>query len=276
MSRSGPDPAILRFRPSAAAGRTFRISREPKGARRSSKPVIDKKATLERSACPGQQLDGFEGRHRSDNARDRADDADPRAGLRIRWGGGNQTAIAGLTDKHADLTAPSSERPRHEGDAKSQTGVADGEPGGEVVGPVDHQIAAAQQPLCIFRVQPLKPWFDLNMRIEQAEFRRTGLDLGSSDGVRVEDDLALKVRQGDMVIIDQSQRSDARSRQIEGGGRPDPAEAHQPHPRRLQTLLPRPADLGQHQLTRVALDFFVCELHRLRIGAAEPKVTYGA
>ncbi|MNR11790.1 hypothetical protein D3C85_1281080 [compost metagenome] len=84
-------------------------------------------------------------------------------------------------------------------------------------------------------------------------------DLGTCGVGGGEDDLALQVRQGDRVVVDQAERPDPGGGQIEGGGRADAAQADDQDTGALQGLLARPADLGQHQLTSVAVDLLVGE-----------------
>ena len=99
------------------------------------------------------------------------------------------------------------------------------------------------------------------MRVEGAQGAGPGLDLRTAEIGGIEGDLALEIGQGDRVVVDQSQRADAGRRALSGGGGPDSAQADQPHARGLQTLLPRPADLGQHQMAGIAFDFIVGEGH---------------
>ena len=73
--------------------------------------------------------------------------------------------------------------------------------------------------------------------------------------------LPLQVGEADDVRIDQGDMADARRGQVERRRRAQAAGADDQHPRRLQRLLPRAADLAQHQVAGVALDLLVGETH---------------
>ena len=105
--------------------------------------------------------------------------------------------------------------------------------------------------------QAFRNRLDMNMRVQRAQGLRAGLHLGAADIDGGEGDLALKVRQGDGVVIDQPQDANPRRCQIKRRRRADPAKADQGDARGLQPLLPRSAHLGKHQMAGVALDFVV-------------------
>ena len=65
-------------------------------------------------------------------------------------------------------------------------------------------------------------------------------------------DLALEVRRVDAVVVDDAEPADARRREIEGGGRAEPAGAHEQYARLEQLQLAFLADLGDQQVPAVA------------------------
>ncbi len=69
----------------------------------------------------------------------------------------------------------------------------------------------------------------------------------------VVDHLALQVGEVDDVIVDDAERADARSREVEGGGRAQAAGAEQQHLGVEQLLLALDPDLVQQQMARVAV-----------------------
>ena len=90
--------------------------------------------------------------------------------------------------------------------------------------------------------------------------RRLGaFALAPADGRGVVDDLPLQIGQRNRVVIDDAERADAGGGEIFEHRRAEPAGADHQHPRALQPLLPRTADLRQHDVARVALQFFVGE-----------------
>ena len=60
----------------------------------------------------------------------------------------------------------------------------------------------------------------------------------------------------DRVVIDDAERADPGRGEILDERRAEPAGADDQHPRRLQLLLPRPADIGEHDMAGVTGDFF--------------------
>ena len=69
------------------------------------------------------------------------------------------------------------------------------------------------------------------------------------------DDLPLQVRQRHRVVVDHAERADAGGRQIHQHRRAEPARADHQHARALERRLTGPADLAQHDVARVALQF---------------------
>ncbi len=100
------------------------------------------------------------------------------------------------------------------------------------------------------------------MRVQGVEAFGARLDLGAVGVVGSEGDLALQVRQGHRIVVDQPQRAHAGGGQIEGGRVAHPAHADNQHAGALQRLLAGAADLGQHQLAGVTLDLFVGKANR--------------
>ena len=97
--------------------------------------------------------------------------------------------------------------------------------------------------------------FGRDIGIEATDGTRRTVALAVAHGVRVMDDLALQVRQRDMVVVDDAQRPDAGRREVLQHGRAESAGSDHEHARAFQLLLAGAADLGQHDVTRVALEF---------------------
>ena len=75
----------------------------------------------------------------------------------------------------------------------------------------------------------------------------------------VVDDLPLQVGQRHRVVVDDAERADAGGREILQHRRAEPAGADDQHARALQLLLARAADLRQHDVARIALEFFAAK-----------------
>ena len=76
---------------------------------------------------------------------------------------------------------------------------------------------------------------------------------GDADAVGRVDDLALQVREVDLVVVDDAERADAGGREVERGRRAEPAGAEQQHLRLQQLGLALEPDLRDQQVARVAL-----------------------
>ena len=77
------------------------------------------------------------------------------------------------------------------------------------------------------------------------------------------DDLALQVRHLDRVVVDQHQRSNARSSEVERRRRPQTTEADDECRRIEQRLLARHVELRQHDLPAVAKQLVVVHVAAL-------------
>ena len=66
----------------------------------------------------------------------------------------------------------------------------------------------------------------------------------------------MQIRKRDGVVIDDSERPDARARKILQRRRAEASRAHDEDARALQLVLTGSADAAQHDLAGVALNFF--------------------
>ncbi len=97
---------------------------------------------------------------------------------------------------------------------------------------------------------------DRHMRIEPRDRARGAFDLRRTDVVGRMDDLPLQIRQRHRIVVDHAERPDAGRRQIHQRRRAEPARADHQNARALERRLTGPADLAQHDVARVALQFF--------------------
>ena len=80
------------------------------------------------------------------------------------------------------------------------------------------------------------------------------------------DDLALQVGEIDRVVVDHAQSADAGGGEILQERRAEPAGADHQHARGDQPRLADAADLGQHDVARVAADLRLGEVGQRRHG----------
>ena len=101
--------------------------------------------------------------------------------------------------------------------------------------------------------------------------------LGRADVGGAVERLALEVGEVDGVAVDDRQPADARAGERGDDGGADPARADDGDARGLEAVLPDPADLGQDDVARVAVEFVVGERHGLAdAGASRSRRRRGA
>src|SRR6476620_5831059 len=104
---------------------------------------------------------------------------------------------------------------------------------------------------------------DFHMRVEAADRAGSTLHLGLADLRGGVDHLALQVGECDRVIIDDTDRADARCSQVKQRRRTEPAGADNQYARSLERSLTRAADLLQHDMAGIAFKLLWAEHRRL-------------
>ena len=184
----------------------------------------------------------------------------------------DEAAVAGHVRfpaaEQADLALELDGRRRHQRDVQPGRGIAERQPGREIVAPVQDQVVAADQLFNIVAVEPVLHRNGIDPRIESA------CKIGGEQGFQVaelvvaEDRLALEVRTLDLAVVDDRQPSDTGAGKRRDRGAADPTGADHCDLRRLQPPLPDSADLRQDDMPGVAVEFVAAELgHR----PVEPK-----
>ena len=141
----------------------------------------------------------------------------------------------------------------HHRDAELHRGVVHQEPGGEVVGAVDHRVVALEDVHDVAGVEAHVVGDDVDVRVEGGEGLLRRVDLAVADAVHVVEDLALEVGLVDHVHVDDAERADASGSQVQGSRRAEAAGAEQQDLGVEQLLLAGLADLGQEQVALVAV-----------------------
>ena len=124
---------------------------------------------------------------------------------------------------------------------------------GEVVGAVDDHVVAVDDVEHVVGAEAdvVRDHVDVGVQLGEGLLRR--VDLALADAVHVVQDLALQVRRVDDVHVDDAERADARSREVERGGRAEAARTEQQHAALEQLLLAGLADLGKEDVAAVAV-----------------------
>ncbi len=99
------------------------------------------------------------------------------------------------------------------------------------------------------------------MGIDRPRGAGGGLGFGNAHILGPVGDLALEIGEGNLIEIDHPDGADARRRQIEDNRASQPAGPHHQHPRRLEPGLPHTPHLAQHDMARVAFQFFIGKGH---------------
>ena len=253
-----------------AAERIVRVPRitqrlEPHRAR------IDHQQPSDQAFAEADDLaDHFQRHHRAEDARQRAENAGFRAG-RHRAGRrrlGKQAAIGrvaravGARLVRAQRGERAVEGADRGGDQRlvgEVASVGDQIARGEIVGAVGDDVVARNQIERVRRGQPRHVGFHRHMRIEPRDGRLRAVDLAHADVAGRKDHLPLQIRQRHAVVIDHAERADAGRGEIEQHRRAEPAGADHQHARGLELGLARAADLAQHDVARIAFEFFCIE-----------------
>ena len=143
-----------------------------------------------------------------------------------------------------------------------EAGVGDGVAGGEIVAAVEHDVPVGDQRARVGLVEPPLDLDHFDMRIEARDRLRGAVDLLAADVAGRVQHLAMQIGERDDVVVDDPERADAGAGEILQRRRAEPAGPDRQRARRLELVLPRPADAAQHDLPRIALDLFLAEFHR--------------
>src|ERR1700737_2510454 len=106
---------------------------------------------------------------------------------------------------------------------------------------------------------------DAHAGIDCGECRARALYLEVADALGRMDDLALQIGQVDPVRSGDADRPDPGGPEVEQHGRAEPAGADDEHARLQQPDLALLADLVEDQVTGVALELLLAQLHRSQI-----------
>jgi hypothetical protein len=142
---------------------------------------------------------------------------------------------------------------RHQRQREDHAGVVDQITRRQAVGAIQHQVVLAEQLAHVGCLELGAVCNDADGRVQRCEALRAGIRLGSAELAGVEQHLALQVGQLDAVAVEESQRSAAGRRQIQGRGGAEAAGPDDEHARRLELLLASRPDLEKRQVTLVAL-----------------------
>ena len=123
--------------------------------------------------------------------------------------------------------------------------------GRKVVAAVEYQVVTGQNRPCVFRSNSLRPTFERGVGREGREPLPGCSALGHSDLSFGVEHLSLEVALAHRVRVGQPDASHAGSRQVEGGGRAEPADADDQHRSLRQSALPPLPYFRQHRLPRV-------------------------
>ena len=126
---------------------------------------------------------------------------------------------------------------------------------GEIVRAVSDDVVLRNQIERVAGIEPRHMRLDLHMRIEPLDRRFGAVDLAQAHIGRGVDDLTLQVGQRHRVVVDDAQSADAGRGEIQQDRRAEAAGADDQHPRGLEPGLARAADLAQHDMARITLEF---------------------
>ena len=140
---------------------------------------------------------------------------------------------------------------------EQHAGVVDQIAGGEVVGPVHHDVVVLQNVERILAGQRHLVPVDADVRIDVEHRLSRRIELLAAHVLGAVDDLPLQIGVIDDVEVHQSDAADARRRQVHAEGRAQTAGSDQQHLSRLELQLPLHAHFGHDQVAAVTLDLLV-------------------
>ena len=119
---------------------------------------------------------------------------------------------------------------------------------GEVVGPIDHEVVALDDPVDVRGREALLVADDLHVRVQRLERALRGRYLRLADAVGRVQDLSLQIGEIDDIGIDDPKCADAGGRQIIRGRRSESTRADQQHLAVQELLLACLTDLGDQKV----------------------------
>ena len=154
--------------------------------------------------------------------------------------------------EHRRLAVEAVDRAPHVGDAQEVRRVVDQVAGREVVGAVDDEVVALEDPEDVVVVEPLRVHHDLDQRVDLGDRLLRRLRLRPADVGLAVDDLALQVRLVDLVELDDADRPDACRGEVHQRRAAEAAGTDHQHLGVLEPLLPGHPDVGDDQVPAVA------------------------
>ena len=243
--------------------------------------VVEQQPADERRTRAEYELQCFGGLNRTDDAGEHAKDAAFGAARHESWRRrlGIQAPVAGSADrrKHRRLPFEAEDAAVGVGNLEEHARVVDEIPRSEVVGAIEDDVVALEELECIRRGQARLVGLDMHLGVDRGQAVASGLQLRAADVRRPMQNLSLQIAFVDVVEIDDAERADTGGGKIKRGGRPEASRTHAQHAPALDAALPIHADLGQDEVTAVALNLGVAQLGRSlgRRRAGAPPATDG-
>jgi len=247
----------------AATHRAVRILAEFELAKLHGESVKKNQPAFERIALADDELDGFEGLERANDARKHTEDATfgARGDQAGRGWLGIEAAVARAIGhaENGDLTFEAEDGAVNIGLAEEDAGVVDEVTSGEIVGAIDDDVIVLEEFEGVGAGELGLVSGDTDVGIEIGEARLGGFGFGLADVAGAEGDLALEIREVDDVEINETDVADARGGEIEAKRRAEAAGADEKGFGAFEFELTFHAHLRHDEVAAVAEDFFVSE-----------------
>ena len=256
------DREVSDHRGGAAEG-AIRITLQPDFPKSHLQRIVGEETAHERVTDIQKKLDGLSGLNRADCAWEHAQDARLASGgdqPRWRWGGIKAAvARAPVRVKDRDHSFELKDRAVDIRLFQEITGVIDQIAGVEVVRAIHHQIVVPQDLDDILHRQTEGVRDDLHVRVQGLKGLPRGVHLGPTHVLGLVENLALEVRELDMVRINDSKGPDPGGGEIECRGGAEPSGPDAEDLRQEKSLLPPLPHLGEHEVAAVSLDLLGCQ-----------------
>ncbi len=238
-----------------AAERAGRVAGQSDLAHPGVERIDEQQPPHERLAGSEQQLERLGSLPGADDAGQRPEHAALGARRNLALGRrlGEDAAVARAAGSPEDRHLPveAKDRPVDVRPSFEHAGVVDEIAGLERVRAVDDQVVEAHEFARVGGHEAHRNRVDCDVGIERPQPFGGGLDLQPPDAGRVVQDLALKIRHVDAVVVDDPDPADARGRQVRQHRRAQAARTDAEHARRGELALPLQPDFGDQQMAAV-------------------------
>src|SRR5690348_329615 len=232
------------------ARRAIRVLAKPNGSKAHAQRVDQQQPANEWLAHTENELDAFRGLDRTDEPRQNAEHTTFRAARHESWRRrfGEETAIARslLEREHRGLPFEPEDRSIHVGLAEQDARIVREVASRKVVGAVDHDVVITNDVERVLGGQACLVGLDMHMWIHVANALDGRFELRTADILRPVQHLPLEIRDIDDIEVHETERANARCREIQRERRAKAAGTDEQNAAGLELSLTIDPDIGKN------------------------------